>query len=243
LKKDGTKQYVTDPLETFKPYSSEDTAQRVAVALDNIARFNIMMNSSTAIPQYSGDPVALIESNKEVGKIDISFGGDLNKALPYFAKLMFGSANQESLPNRISKFIKDVMENPDADYAQGIVANGEILNDFLLYLSPLSKTKNVSIDRLFLNESVIRTADYKKEKLIADFAALLKHQSSIVRDLARDIVIYGYYTSYDTAGRNNVFSLVPELYRSLYDSAITGMIKSSNRTYQEELLRNPLTTH
>ena len=243
LDKDGSKKYVKDTIQTFKPYSSEDTAQRVAVALDNIARFNIMMNSANATPQHAGDPVALIESNKESGKIDISFGGDLNKALPYFAKLMFGSANQESLPNRISKFIKDVMENPDADYAQGIIANGEILNDFLLYLSPLSKTKNVSIDRLFLNESVIRTADYKKEKLIADFAALLKHQSSIVRDLARDIVIYGYYTSYDTAGRNNVFSLVPELYRSLYDSAITGMIKSSNRAHQEELLRNPLTTH
>lgn len=240
LKKDGRKSYICVKNETFKPYSSEDTAQRVAVALNNIARFNIMMNSAKVNPQYGGTPIALLESNKNTNKVDIAFNGDLNKVLPYFTKLMFGSNGEESLPNRISQFMKNVLENPDAEYAKDIVSNGEILNDFLLYLSPLSKTKNVSIDRLFLNESIIRTADYKKEKLIADFATLLKHPSKLVRDLARDIVIYGYYTSYDTAGRNNVFSIVPEIYRSIYDTAITDMIKSSNRSAQEQLLRNPL---
>ena len=37
-----------------------------------------MMNSANATPQHAGDPVALIESNKESGKIDISFGAKIH---------------------------------------------------------------------------------------------------------------------------------------------------------------------
>lgn len=237
-RKTGGKVWHTSEHKTFRPYSNEDTAQRVAVALDNIARFNILMNSGKVVKKK--EQILIGEGEQTSIPVDLSFGGDLNKALPYFTKLLFGTKDTESLPQQISTFISDVMNNPDADYAEGLIQNGEFINEFLLYLSPISKTKKVPIDRLFLNESIIRTADYKKEKLIADFSQLLKHQSERVRQLARDIIIYGYYTSYDTSSRNNVFGLVPETYRSLYDAAITDMIKASNRENQMKLLLPPI---
>ena len=237
-RKTGGKVWHTQEHRTFRPFASEDTAQRVAVALDNIARFNILMNSGRIVKNST--QVLLGEEDPITAPVDLSFGGDLNKALPYFAKLLLGTKDQESLPQQISTFISDVMNNPDADYAEGLIENGEFTNEFLLYLSPVSKTKKISMDRLFLNESIIRTADYKKEKLIADFSQLLKHNSERVRQLARDIIIYGYYVSYDTAGRNNVFGLVPEAYRALYDAAITDMIKASDRESQVKLMMSPV---
>lgn len=214
---------------TFKPYFDSKDVDAISNAINNVARFNIMINSI-----YTGneETLALPEQIQKSEQFDepIQFGydGTLSGILSNVHRLFVGNDNQKSLPVRVNEFLSEIVLNPNSEKASGLVSKDKINNEFLLYLNPMPKTEKIPIDRLQLNESIIRTAEYKKEKLIADFNVLLTHENKEVRDLARDIAIYAYYASYDTPGRNQFFELVPIQFRSLYDKAITRAIRGGS---------------
>ena len=106
------------------------------------------------------------------------------------------------------------MNDPDGSKAEGLVENGKIVNKFLLYLNPIPATQEIPIDRLNLNESAIRTSKEIKPILSSYWDQLLNHPDEEVRKLARDIVLYSYYTTYDTQTVNNITDIIPPAFRT-----------------------------
>lgn len=238
--KDGTTQYIEDTEKIFKAFYNDKSAQAVGNAIDNIARFNILMNYYKYVetPQQNHKQISDLEHGVPV---DLSMGGDINKVLYKIRTLVLGSQDVKSLPMRFNDLFQDIQDNPYADYAEGLVNGDGVSNEFLRFIQPIAKNpaKNQNIDYFTLNESVIRSSDYHKQHVISDFGVLLNHPSDRVRELAEDLVFYAYYTSYDTPGRNKFFSLVPPYYRSLYDDIIKQALVGSNRENQFVMFSTP----
>lgn len=132
--------------------------------------------------------------------------------------LMYGS---NSIPNRLLELKRDIkngvypellgsdgsflnalLDNIDA--APKITATDFTLPDFLVF-KPNKSAGNVLDDQIIRaweellelnNEDVNKAADYKK-----------------VRDFARDLAVYAFYTSGDAFGKNNIFKYVPNSFR------------------------------
>lgn len=229
-----------ETVSTFKPFMKQDTVDALSQAINNLMRFNILINvgkfgvSGNALERFEARHNRLLTSNSEdfdsydyleEGPIDFVYGGDYNKIVTNVMRLFYGDATQPSLPMRVKRFISDVLNDPFSEDAVGIVENGKIINDFLLYLNPIPATKDISVDRLNLNESAIRTSKEKKETLQAYWNELLTHPSRRVRQLARDIAIYSYYTTYDTSTTNTITDIIPPYFRQYYDQAIAAAVK------------------
>lgn len=221
----------TDELVSFKPMSDE-SVQVLSGAINNIMRFNILINlgqkalsegNSQFLPA-TGDNVQSDDYLND-GPIDFIYGGSFNNIVVNVAKLIYGDENVPSLPVRIQNFIKEVLENPDSEMAVDIVEDGKIINEFLLYLNPVAKTKQFPLDRLMLNESAIRTSKERKQILSSYWNELLTHPNSDVRKLARDIAIYSYYMTYDTNVINNIMDILPPYFRRQYDTALEMAVR------------------
>jgi hypothetical protein len=206
----------------------EDTVNALSTAIDNLMRFNILINmanttvSGNALERFETRPSRLLTSNEEQfdsydyleeGPIDFVYGGNYNAIVTNVMRLFYGDESHPSLPMRIKRFISDVLSDPYGEDAVGIVENNKIINDFLMYLNPIPATKDIPVDRLNLNESAIRTSRAKKESLQSYWNELLTHPSKRVRQLARDIAIYSYYSTYDTSTTNTITDLIPPYFR------------------------------
>lgn len=227
----GNKKYITEQRSTFVPYWNEDQVKAVTNAINSVARFNILMNQS------ENSQKMLSNTTMEYEPIDFSFGGDIHQVFPNVSRLLFGDNKQRSLPERIHSFIKYVLNNPDSVEAEGIVEDGVLINEFLKYLQPQSATKDRPFAVLSLNESQMRTGQYQKDRLISAWHDLLTHESLAVRQLARDIALYSYYSSYDTNTINSITDLIPEDFRILYDSSISQALRSSNKQLKQVISR------
>ena len=217
--------------KTFNPFLKEETIQTLSTALNNIMRFNILMNVGPKV-LGSEEQLKLLADQfhdfDDDGPIDFTHGGDYVKTVIDIHRLIFGDGVQSSLPIRIKEFVSEILNDPFGDKAQGIVENGKIVNKFLLYLNPIPATEEIPIDRLNLNESAIRTSKELKPILSSYWDQLLNHPNSEVRKLARDIVLYSYYTTYDTQSVNCITDLIPPTFRSQYDRAITRAVRQSD---------------
>lgn len=58
---------------------------------------------------------------------------------------------------------------------------------------------------------------------------LLTHPEEKVRELARDLVLYGYYSTYDQNTRDAFLDIVPYEFRKQYDLSLKQGINASNR--------------
>ena len=224
----------------FNPFLNNDSVNALSTAIDNIMRFNILINmskksvSSKKLQRYETNPSRLLTTNSEDfdsydyledGPIDFVYGGDYNSIVTNVLRLFYGDETQPSLPMRVKRFISDVLDDPYGEDAVGIVENGKIINDFLMYLNPVPSNKDFPIDRLNLNESAIRTSRQKKDLLQSYWNELLTHPSRRVRQLARDIAIYSYYSTYDTSSPNTITDLIPPYFRQFYDEAISDAVR------------------
>lgn len=240
--KQGVKVRQMEEFTTFSPFSNDEVVQELSGAVDNLMRFNILMNlgqralnnGMLALPSegISADDFS------EDGPIDFTFGGNYMEVLRNISRLLYGTATEPSLPIRVKNFISEVLNDPYGEKAVGIVEDGKIVNEFLLYLSPIAATKEVPVDRLNLNESAIRTSKEKKPVLTAYWNELLTHQNADVRKLARDIAIYAYYNTYDTNSINNIVDLIPPYFRSQYDNAIKQAVRQENGVKLRDVLGN-----
>ena len=219
--KSGKKQIVTRTEETFNPFYNEKSIEAISAAINNIARFNILMNYG--IRQQNKKLIGNENSQYET-PIDFSFGGNFSQLVRNVSDLLFGNNEQRSLPGRLFDFISDILNNPESEDAEGLVEDGKIINQFLSYLQPYNKTDEIPIDRLLLNDSQFRTNKNKKDILASSWYTLFTHPSEKVRKLANDIALYSYYTTYDTPAINSITDLIPGMFRIKYDDALKSAL-------------------
>jgi len=142
--------------------------------------------------------------------------------------MLFGTNEEKSVPARVFDFIAYILKNPGSEEAEGLVEDGKVINDFLKYLQPLMKSKDSPIDTLALNDSQFRVSKNKKNILAASWYSLLTHPSEKVRNLAKDVAIYAYYTTYDTPSINSITDIIPIMFRQSYDQALKDAIHGDN---------------
>jgi len=76
--KNGKTKYLTKTVTTFNPFYSEDTLESISQAINNIARFNILMNSGLVKNKNRLLPASV---NENETPIDFSFGGNFKSLI------------------------------------------------------------------------------------------------------------------------------------------------------------------
>jgi hypothetical protein len=113
--------------------------------------------------------------------------------------------------------------------------DGSIANKFLDYLNPIVNQEG-EIDRIVLSSSQMDVDAQFKDELYSAYDELLNMSTTSdnpkmqelaerIRELAKDIVLYSYYSSYNNNGVNTFFDLTPLRYRFRYDNALRNVLK------------------
>jgi hypothetical protein len=96
--KNGKKRVVYEQKETFKPFYNEDSLEAISQAINNIARFNIVMNYGTRTQNQRMLPG---NETPQEAAIDFSQNGDFAKLIKNIHTLLFGDSETKSLPGRV----------------------------------------------------------------------------------------------------------------------------------------------
>lgn len=196
--------------ELYEKELSADKIDAIGNAIDNIMRFNAMFNCST-----------LLDPKDAEGSIDFTFGGNKQKIIENWRRILFGDDNNLPLYRRLANLQKNLKDNKKKwDYFDIIDESGELHNDLLDILVPQSPNSKFNIGRITLATSTIDKDSNGRRKLMASFAQLLNSEVDEVRDIAEDLVFYAYYQSYDQNVMNSFFDLVPPQYRQQYDASL-----------------------
>ena len=194
-------------------------------AIDNIMRFNSMFNAGV----YSSEELP-------EGSIDFTFGRNKAEIIKNWKRILFGDEKTKPLYLRLGELQKNLKDPKKKwDYFDLIdEKDGSLHNDLLDILIPQSPNSKFSIGRITLATSLIDKDSQGRRKLMASFAQLLNSQSEDVADIARDLVFYAYYSSYDQNVVNSFFDLVPPQYRKQYDNALSTALKLLNSSNAED---------
>ena len=194
-------------------------------AIDNIMRFNSMFNAGV----YSSEELP-------EGSIDFTFGRNKAEIIKNWKRILFGDEKTKPLYSRLGELQKNLKDPKKKwDYFDLIdEKDGSLHNDLLDILVPQSPNSKFSIGRITLATSLIDKDSQGRRKLMASFAQLLNSQSEDVADIARDLVFYAYYSSYDQNVVNSFFDLVPPQYRKQYDNALSTALKLLNSSSAED---------
>lgn len=241
----GSSPVVDTEGKTYPGYSrvyNDDVIQAIGNAIDDIMRYNVFM--SVGYQEYQ----EIYKKNTDV--IDFTFGGNPAEAISYMHDLLFGVQEQTengfvevqpSIFDRVSDLIQDIKTNPrKAEYRNLIDSNGNITNDLLLYLTPMSPTDKFPIGRMLLSQPQHLVKGDRKARLIAAFSELLTSTDENVNKLAHDLAIYAYFSTYDQNVRNSFFDIVPARFRQQYDRSLKHVLskmRSSQSSEQIEVLR------
>ena len=237
--------------QAFNPIFDDKIIQSVAQGIDNMMRFDVLMyygpsiyrkeRSKYIVPRETsiGFKSAITSPIKYVirklnldnswGIIDFTMNGNKNAVRNKFKQLVFGDNEQKSIIARLSEFQNYILQNPESEAAEGLVEDGNIINDMLLYLNPQPPTDAFPIGRIMLNESQMNTDLDKKDVLMSSFYQLLTHPNKNVRMLARDVAFYAYYSTYDTNTVNSFFDLVPPEFRVQYDLSMRKALNGDSK--------------
>ena len=159
-------------------------------------------------------------------------GGDMAAVSNKFKQLSIGDEKHLPLFQRIYNAIEYIKKHSEEYKKYGLCdKNGNITNDFLLYLSPQAKTKDNPYGKLLLKQSQMNISDKSESVLISSFNDLLENDNENIRNLAKDIAFYSYYSNYDNNDPNSFFHLVPSLYRAQYDKAIKSGLNCSDSNF------------
>lgn len=201
----------------------DETLQAIANGIDDIIRYNVFMNQgprSLKVIRERGNDLAIdfIKEGKDYIRQNMK-------------RILFGDKNQQPIFNRVAKLIKDIKKDPYAKdgYLDLINENGEISNQFLLYLSPQTANDNYPIGRMLLSTSQMNVSSYIKRQLMAGFDQLLNSEDEEIRQLAEDLAFYAYFSTYDQNVVNGFFDLVPPDYRKQYDSSMKYALNHNHK--------------
>ena len=75
--------------------------------------------------------------------------------------------------------------------------DGNITNEMLNFLRPQTESDKFPIGRMLLAKSSFGISKQEESTLVSAFNELLENPVDEVRKLARDLVFYSYYSTYD----------------------------------------------
>lgn len=200
----------------------------MAKALDNLFRFNALFNWGTSI--YEDE----VNRNPNTEMIDLTLGGNKQAIAEKMRNLYFGGEGKANIFARVRGLMADMKADPKKmqdgkrKYA-GLVDNtGNIINDLLLYLQPLLASNKYPIGRMMLAESQMDVPGHMKQRYVSAFYQLLSHSDEEIREVAKDLVIFAYYSQYDQNTPGSFFDLVPPEYRAQYDQSLREVLQHLN---------------
>lgn len=198
------------PVSGYTAIASEKDLKQISQAIDNIMRYCALSRSG-----YN------IITDKRYAKeypnmIDFTFGGSEIDAVYYYKDLLFGNDKQKSIFERVAKIIQDIRSG-EAKYSDLGNKEDGVTNELLKYLNPQVATKPGELGKMLLQHSQTDNRDTDEEKLVTAFYQLFQHQEEEVKQLAKDLAIFAYYSTFDQNVGNSFFHLVPFEYRAQYD--------------------------
>lgn len=217
----------------YKTVMNDDTVKAIGNAIDTIMRHRAM------VYQMNKDS----DSNDGVST-NFSISDDIDVVRTKINQLIYGDKDVPSIPKRIAKIKTDIRKEFIRQYESGEVADwlwqlcnddGSIRNDFLNYLTPIIPNKGSDkIDRIILSDSSMDVDGNFKNQLYSAFEELLELSTNSqedremvedIRNLAKDLILYAYYTTYNNSSVNQFFDLIPAKYRKGYDQALSTVLK------------------
>ena len=217
----------------YKTVMNDDTVKAIGNAIDTIMRHRAM------VYQMNKDS----DSNDGVST-NFSISDDIDIVRTKINQLIYGDKDVPSIPKRIAKIKTDIRKEFIRQYESGEVADwlwqlcnddGSIRNDFLNYLTPIIPNKGSDkIDRIILSDSSMDVDGNFKNQLYSAFEELLELSTNSqedreivedIRNLAKDLILYAYYTTYNNSSVNQFFDLIPAKYRKGYDQALSTVLK------------------
>uniref|UniRef100_A0AAU8BA68 Uncharacterized protein n=1 Tax=Dulem virus 42 TaxID=3145760 RepID=A0AAU8BA68_9CAUD len=215
----------------------------MANAIDDVLRFGSLMTVGSDIYQ------SILPKNPDA--IDFTLGGDIEVVRNHMNNLLFGKTEvnengqyvtSKSIFDRVSELIDDIKhanrnDRIEKGYVNLVDGEGNILNDLLLYIQPISPNDKFPIGRMLLAESQYITKGTRKGRLIAAFGELLTSPNKEVRKLAEDLAFYAYFSTYDQNVSNSFFDLVPPRFRQQYDKALGYMISKARSKKEDEVIQ------
>ena len=197
----------------YDPIYNQNSIKALSNGLDNIFRFYSFMNIGYDIYQK--------RSKRDDRMIDFTIGGNIEEVVNKFRSLVFGDNEQKSIFVRLANLISTIKKNPSKYYQLGLINdNGDITNELLNYLNPITPNSKYPIGRMLLNSSQTDNSNNEEKRLIASFAQLLDNEDEEVRRIAYDLVFYAYFSHYDQNVSGSIFHLVPYQYRKQYDLSL-----------------------
>ena len=240
----GTVENLNNELLYNKVYKDE-AILTVSSAIDNIMRYKILAQSK--VIKYNKDDFDY-ENKIYAGPIDFTCGGDVKVVNDQMYRLVFGDPEGKTNYDRRSIFsnvalLIEKLQNPINDEEEelglksGLVdMDGNITNEMLNFLRPQTESDKFPIGRMLLAKSSFGISKQEESNLVSAFNELLENPVDEVRKLARDIVFYSYYSTYDQNGPQSFFSLVPAYYRQQYDRALKDALMKNNKDLNNILL-------
>lgn len=204
---------------------NKDKIKAMGCAIDNIMRFNAMFNAG----------VTALDELPE-GSVDFTLGGNKAEVIKNWKRILFGDENTKPLYLRLGELQKNLKDSKRKwDYFDLIdEKDGSLHNDLLDILIPQAPNSKFSIGRITLATSLMDKDSQSRRKLMASFAQLLNSKSEDVADIAKDLIFYAYYSSYDQNIVNSFFDLVPPKYRKQYDKALSNTLALLNSSNEED---------
>ena len=239
----GTVENLNNELLYNKVYNDE-AILTISSAIDNIMRYKILAQSKAI--KYNKDDFDY-ENKIYAGPIDFTCGGDVKVVNDQMYRLVFGDPegktdyDQRSIFSNVALLIEK-LQNPKDDEKElvlnsGLVdMDGNITNEMLNFLRPQTESDKFPIGRMLLAKSSFGISKQEESNLVSAFNELLENPVDEVRKLARDLVFYSYYSTYDQNGPQSFFNLVPAYYRQQYDRALKDALMKNNKDLNNILL-------
>lgn len=239
----GTVENLNNELLYNKVYNDE-AILTISSAIDNIMRYKILAQSKAI--KYNKDDFDY-ENKIYAGPIDFTCGGDVKVVNDQMYRLVFGDPEGKTDYDKRSIFsnvalLIEKLKNPINDEKElvlnsGLVdIDGNITNEMLNFLRPQTESDKFPIGRMLLAKSSFGISKQEESNLVSAFNELLENPVDEVRKLARDLVFYSYYSTYDQNGPQSFFNLVPAYYRQQYDRALKDALMKNNKDLNNILL-------
>ena len=240
----GTVENLNNELLYNKVYKDE-AILTISSAIDNIMRYKILAQSK--VVKYNSDDFDY-ENKIYAGPIDFTCGGNVDVVNDQIYRLVFGDPegktdyDSHSIFSNVALLIEKLQnpvntEEEELGRKSGLVdRDGNITNEMLNFLRPQTESDKFPIGRMLLAKSSFGISKQEESSLVSAFNELLENPVDEVRKLARDLVFYSYYSTYDQNGPQSFFNLVPAYYRQQYDRALKDALMKNNKDLNNILL-------
>ena len=225
----------------YAPVLNDDTVQHIGNIIDTIIRHKAMVYQASK-SQLKDAPTF----------VDFTFGNDRTERISKLRELItggkFGSVPRRLasakwyITNRYNQYRQ--LNLPIPDYLQLLCnPDGSIRNEFLNWVS----YQNGKIDRIILSDSQMNVDGQFKDKAYSAFQELLEltttskeefdqNMVKSINQLAKDLILYSYYTTYNNNTTNSFFDVVPIEYRGQYDGSISKTLRNYRGQQEQDFI-------